>query len=58
VVVAWLLSVEVFYDTEPSGWSLFGVALTVAATAFYFLSPRDPDFKGAPVRPMSASNEY
>ncbi|KAL3119100.1 hypothetical protein niasHT_003883 [Heterodera trifolii] len=45
VLVAYALSIEVFYDTEPDWNNIFGVILTMAATAFYFISERDRELK-------------
>ncbi|KAI3418910.1 hypothetical protein GPALN_008008 [Globodera pallida] len=45
VLVAYSLSIEVFYDTEPDWNNIFGVVLAMSATIFYFISSRDREFK-------------
>jgi hypothetical protein len=45
VLVAYALSIEVFYDSEPDMQAMFGVLLALAATIFYFISAKDRELK-------------
>uniref|UniRef100_A0A1I8BEX1 TPT domain-containing protein n=1 Tax=Meloidogyne hapla TaxID=6305 RepID=A0A1I8BEX1_MELHA len=45
VFIAYLLSIEVFYDSEPNFTTFLGVIIALISTAFYFISSKDKELK-------------
>ena len=45
IFIAYLLSIEVFYDSEPNFTTFLGVVIAIVSTIFYFLSSKDKEFK-------------
>jgi hypothetical protein len=45
VIVAYILSIQVFYDSEPGFSAIFGILLTMLAATLYFISKKDRELK-------------
>lgn len=45
MLVAYFLSIQVFYDSEPDFWAICGVILSLIATGIYFVSTKDRELK-------------